>query len=240
MVTSQAAQIKYLSIHQGNKSLLEYQDKVKSTVAIMQRANAQTVTPCIVAEIAAANVHDVPTEADIREVCECDVAVRFVMHSNYRKYIEALSNDHFDNENKYPRTLALAYEIMHLCGLESSRPKHQAGVSFTNAGVGALESTVVCIHNWNALVVTTKVIAALSVRKQRVCQERRSFRSTKSIVVRLASQSFQRVGCYWKTNQLCTFSATGACLRTSGRFGIECNAWTRWTNCQVMAIAQQQ
>ena len=54
----------------------------------MKRAGAQMVAPCIVAEIAAANGHDVPTEADIREACEYDVAVRFVMNSNYRTYIE--------------------------------------------------------------------------------------------------------------------------------------------------------
>ena len=45
------------------------------------------------------------------------------MNSNYRKYIESLSNDYLDNENKYPRTLAAAYEIMHLRGPESSRPE---------------------------------------------------------------------------------------------------------------------
>ena len=61
MVTSQEALVKHLKIHQGNSSLLEYHDKVKSTVATMKRAGAQMVAPCIVAEIAAANGHDVPS-----------------------------------------------------------------------------------------------------------------------------------------------------------------------------------
>ena len=60
VVTSQAALVKYLKIHQGNSSLLEYHDKVKSSVVTMKRARAQMVTPYIVAEIAAANGHARP------------------------------------------------------------------------------------------------------------------------------------------------------------------------------------
>ena len=63
-------------------------------------------------EIAVANEHDAPTDADRREAHDYVVAVRFVLQNNYPKYIAKLSNDQLDFENKYPRSLAAASEIL--------------------------------------------------------------------------------------------------------------------------------
>ena len=124
VVMYQAVQDQYLKIYQGSMTLMEYYNEVQSKLAAVERAEAKTVAPCIVEEIAAANGHDAPTEADILEAYNYDVAVRFVMQSNYRNYIAELRNDYLDNKNNYPRTLASAYEIMRLRGPESSRPEH--------------------------------------------------------------------------------------------------------------------
>ena len=72
---------------------------------------------------------------DRREAHDYVVAVRFVLQSNYTKYIAELSNDPLDYENKYPRSLAAAYEILHIRGQELTRPDHQIGMSFTNVEV---------------------------------------------------------------------------------------------------------
>ena len=67
------------------------------------------------------------TDADRREAHDYAVAVRFVLQSNYPKYIAELSNAQMNYENKYPRSLATAYEILRRRGPESSRPDHPAG-----------------------------------------------------------------------------------------------------------------
>ena len=91
------------------------------------------VQPSMAAEIAVANGHDAPTDADHREAQDYAVAVLFVLQLDYPK----LSNDQLDYENKYHMSLAAACEIFHLRGPESSHPDHQADVAFTNVAAGA-------------------------------------------------------------------------------------------------------
>ena len=59
-------------------TLMEYCDKVKSKLVAMERVGACMVQPTMVAEIAVANGHDAPTDADCREAQDYAVAVRFV------------------------------------------------------------------------------------------------------------------------------------------------------------------
>ena len=75
--------------------MMEFYDKVKSKSVV------------IVEEIAVANGHDAPTNMDHREAHNCIVAVRFVLQSNYPKYIAKLSNDQLDYENNFPGDLQL-------------------------------------------------------------------------------------------------------------------------------------
>ena len=116
-----SANDKCTKIHQGSMKLMECYDTVKSKLDALDRAGATLYDKCIVVQIAAANGHNVPTDADRHEARDYAGAVRFVLQSNYPKYIAELSNDHLDHENKYPRTLAAAYEILHFRGPESPR-----------------------------------------------------------------------------------------------------------------------
>ena len=127
-------------------TLMEYYDKVKSKLAALERDRITLVETCIVDEIASTNGHDAPIDADRPEAHGYVVAVRFVLQSNYPKYIAELSSDQLDHENKYPRSLASAYEILYLHGPEFSRPEHQAGVAFTNVGVQPVPGDDGCVY----------------------------------------------------------------------------------------------
>ena len=78
---------------------MEYYDKVKSKLVAMERVGACMVQPSMVAEIAVANGHDAPTDADRRGAHDYVVAMRFVLQSKYPKYIAKLSKDQLDYEN---------------------------------------------------------------------------------------------------------------------------------------------
>ena len=80
-------------------TLMEYYDRVKSKLVAMDWAGGSLAETSIVAEIAVANGHDAPTDAYRREAHDFVVAVRFVVQSNYPKYITELSDNQLDYEN---------------------------------------------------------------------------------------------------------------------------------------------
>ena len=69
------------------------------------KAIKKLAQPNTVVEMAAAHGHSTPTDTDRRESHDCAVGLRFVLQSNYPKYIVELSNNQLDHENKYPRSL---------------------------------------------------------------------------------------------------------------------------------------
>ena len=85
-----SAKDQYIKIRQGSMTLMEYYDRAKSKLVAMALAGASLVDTATVEEIAVANEHDAPTDADRREAHDYVVAVRLVLPNNYPKYIAKL------------------------------------------------------------------------------------------------------------------------------------------------------
>jgi Reverse transcriptase (RNA-dependent DNA polymerase) len=138
VVTVNAAKDKCTKIRQGNMDLRKYYEKYKSAYAAALRAGATFEDHAIVTEMA--TIHGrggAPTVADRMEARDYCIAVRFIEQSNSTKYITELNNAQLEGDNKYPRTLEAAYEILLLRGPEVHRQNHQSGVAFTTVAAGA-------------------------------------------------------------------------------------------------------
>ena len=138
VVTVNAAKDKCTKIRQGNMDLRKYYEKYKSAYAAALQAGATFEDQAIVTEIATAHGRGgAPTQADRLEARDYCMAVRFVEQSNSVKYVTELNNAQLEGENKYPRTLEAAYEILLLRGPEAHRQNHQAGVAFATGATVA-------------------------------------------------------------------------------------------------------
>ena len=105
----------------------------------LKSIGATLVDEALVTQIAIANNRTAATaNADDRlAALNYAVAVKFVLHSNYPKYITELSNDMLHDIDNYPRSLDAAYEVLQLRGPESTpRAVHQDGVAFANISSG--------------------------------------------------------------------------------------------------------
>jgi hypothetical protein len=126
-----------LKLRQGHKALREYFENYKSKVATMGHIGGSLVETAVAEEVAHAHERVVPTVADNREAQDKSVAVIFIMHSAYPKYIVELHNDMLEGNDHYPVNLEAAYEIMHLRGPENTRGMHQAALAFAQPGAAA-------------------------------------------------------------------------------------------------------
>ena len=148
----------HIKMRQGSMTLMKYFDRVKSKLVAMERAGESLAETSIATEITVDNGHNAPTDANRRDAYDYVVAVRFVMQSNYPKYIaktrtpgvlqlhmrSCISGVH----NPLALIITLAW---HLPTLECSR---------------CLDSTVMCIPRWSASVVIIMVIVSFSALVQ--------------------------------------------------------------------------
>jgi hypothetical protein len=74
------------------------------------------VDTAMLTEVAVGNGRDADTAngVDCAAALEYRIAVRFVMQSNYPKYVTELANDMLHGVDNYPRTLDDAYEVLQL------------------------------------------------------------------------------------------------------------------------------
>jgi hypothetical protein len=90
-------------LRQGPKTLLEYFEIYKSKVVLMACIGGALVEPGVAAEIAIANGRVLPNAADNRQAQDDkSVAVSFIMHLAYPKYIVELHNLMLDRDDQYP------------------------------------------------------------------------------------------------------------------------------------------
>jgi hypothetical protein len=75
-------------------------------------------------------------DAECAAALDYMIAVRFVMQSNYPKYVIELANDMLHGVDNYPRTLDGAFDVLQLHGPESVPVVHHEGVAFANVGGG--------------------------------------------------------------------------------------------------------
>jgi hypothetical protein len=128
----------YTKIRQGSKTLLEYYDAVKLAVYGVRHVGVNLVDTALLTEVAVANGRNAGTanDADRAAVLDYTIAVRFVIQSNYPKYVIELANDMLHGVDNYPRTLDAAFDVLQLRGPESVPIVHHEGVAFANVGGG--------------------------------------------------------------------------------------------------------